>query len=41
MNTNHDMHFGVEHHYMPPTDSGHEDGEWIDTIEDDGLGIGD
>lgn len=39
MKDNHEMHFGLEHHYLPT--HAVESGEWIDTVEDDGLGIGD
>lgn len=36
---NHETHFGIEHDYMPVIHR--EDDEWIETIEDDGLGVGD
>lgn len=41
-----DTHFGLEHDYVQhaPHDSdnnSHDDSEWIDTIEDDGRGVGD
>ena len=40
MKENHEMHFGLEHDYQQaPHDS--SDGEWIDTVEDDGRGVGD
>lgn len=40
MKDNHEMHFGLEHYYLP-THAVEHDGEWIDTVNDDGLGIGD
>lgn len=36
------MNFGAEHDYLPPADSSHEDDDdFLPTINDDGLGVGD
>lgn len=36
-------HFGLEHDYtqQAPHDSQPDEGEWIETVEDDGGGVGD
>lgn len=36
-------HFGTETDYLPPHDTDHEenDGDWIETVPDDGTGVGD